>query len=79
MGGVFKSNRLTNLFLVNIEITMTEEIEGVREVVIEVVIEVETEVEREEEEIEVETEVEREEEIEAEDRHLADLTIIDHP
>lgn len=75
MGEVFKSNRLINLFLVNIEITMTEEIEEVREVVIEA----ETEVEREEEEIEVETEVEREEEIEAEDRHLADLTIIDHP
>ena len=66
MGEVFKSNRLINLFLVNI-VTMTEEIEEVIEVVIE-------------EEIEVEIEVEIEEvEIEVEDRHHEDLTIIDHP
>ena len=70
MGEVFKSNRLINLFLVNIVI-MTEEIEEEIEEVIEVVIE---------EEIEVEIEVEIEEvEIEAEDRHHVDLTIIDHP
>ena len=49
MGEVFKSNRLINLFLVNIVTTMTEEIEEVIEVVIEEEIEVEIEVEIEEE------------------------------
>ena len=70
MGEVFKSNRLINLFLVNIVIIMTEEIEEVviEEEEIEVVIEVE--------EIEVVIEVE---EIEVEDHHHVDHTIIDHP
>ena len=71
MGEVFKSNRLINLFLVNIVIIMTEEIE---EVVIE---EEEIEVGIEEEEIEVG--IEEEVEIEVEDRHHVDHTIIDHP
>ena len=69
MGEAFKSNRLINQFLVNIVITMIEEIEEVREVVIEEEIEVE---------IEAEIEVEIEEEIEAEDHLHVDRTIV-HP
>lgn len=45
MGKVFRSNRLINLFLVNIAITMTEEIEVVIEEEIEEEIEVEIGVE----------------------------------